>query len=187
MITSLSFRDIYRQELRRVLESNDCHNPSGPGGGQFCSGSGGGGNLVHDAPGFSAGKAGMKQTSSAHPLAPSAAAVRAAGAKPVKHRFEFAPKGSPQLGSYRGMNVHTLPGYITPYYYVDAPGFGPMHHTQSFARIKNQINAFKDTGETPRGKQKRKGSERYQKRKAADARREQTRYEMDTRRSVPRV
>jgi hypothetical protein len=45
MFKRLSYADIYREELRRIAESNDCHNPSGAGGGQFCSapaGSGGG-------------------------------------------------------------------------------------------------------------------------------------------------
>lgn len=35
---ALSFEDIREQE-RQLLENN-CHNPAGPGGGQFCSGSG---------------------------------------------------------------------------------------------------------------------------------------------------
>jgi hypothetical protein len=247
--TRLSFGDILKEE--RLREYNDCHNPGGPGGGQFCS-KGGGGDAFQ---GGTAGKTGdsgfarradrlagtastparsaawskaakfsrakqaegdelaqLKRDSAAlagkggssHPLyrqhqqggraatgarakvsqdwkdamtsaglrtdvpgkLKTAAPIAGPGAKKVSHKFEYAPAGSVHMGTYRGMNVHTLPGYVTPYYYVDAPGFGSFHHTPSMGRLKNQINAFKTTGETPSAASKRKGSERYQKRKA---------------------
>jgi hypothetical protein len=86
--------------------------------------------------------------------------------KRVSHKLEFAQPGEAHMATYRGMKIHTLPGYTTPYYYVDAPGFGSMQHTPSLGRIKNQINRFLTTGQTARGHEKRKASERYQKRKA---------------------
>jgi len=277
--TRLSFGDILKEE--RLREYNDCHNPGGPGGGQFCSK--GGGDAFHggtagktgdssfarradrlaatastparsaawskaakfsrakqaegdesgtniwtrQSPGFRKGindlvkqkeealrsgsdpvaaggrKRGAARTpATAHaagtdaakrsaqaggrkawsqddynaavraydtvnpPSQKTAAPIAGPGAKKVTHKFEYAPAGSAHMGTYRGMNVHTLPGYVTPYYYVDAPGFGSFHHTPSMGRLKNQINAFKTTGETPSAASKRKGSERYQKRKA---------------------
>lgn len=41
MIKALSFKDILQEE--RLREFNQCHTPSGPNGGQFCSTGGGGG------------------------------------------------------------------------------------------------------------------------------------------------
>jgi len=90
--------------------------------------------------------------------------------KKVSHKMEYPAEGArrnPQhVATYRGMTINTLPSYTTPYYYVDAPGFGSFEQTPNIGTVKRQINAFKTTGETPTGARKRKGSERYQKRKA---------------------
>lgn len=77
-----------------------------------------------------------------------------------------ASKGATHAGDYRGMEIHTLPSYQTPYYYVNAPGFGSMQHSHILSRIKRQIDHFKDTGQTASGHAKAKASARYQKRKA---------------------
>lgn len=160
-----------------TVEVNHCH---GPGKGHPCDGGGldpvsqksadraMGATLArrqimtHDAPGFSAGK-GVKATD----YLPSYQKD-----KPVKPKVIYhgggGPKGSGphHIATYRDMPIHTLPGYTTPYYYVDAPGFGTMQHSPSFQRIKNQIDRYKDTGKTARGHERSKASARYQRRKA---------------------
>jgi hypothetical protein len=89
--------------------------------------------------------------------------------KVKKPKVEYVTPGAGSnpnhIANYRGMEIHTLPSYTTPYYFVNAPGFGSMQHSPSLTRIKNQINRFKDTGQTARGHEKAKGSARYQKRK----------------------
>ena len=88
----------------------------------------------------------------------------------IRHKMEYPAEGArknPQhVATYRGMTINTLPSYTTPYYYVDAPGFGSFHHTPSIGRIRRQVDTFKTTGATAAREKKRKGSERYQKRKA---------------------
>jgi hypothetical protein len=90
--------------------------------------------------------------------------------KKVSHKMEYPAEGArlnPQhVATYRGMTINTLPSYTTPYYYVDAPGFGSFHHTPSIGRIRRQVDTFKATGATASRASKQKASERYQKRKA---------------------
>jgi hypothetical protein len=96
--------------------------------------------------------------------------------KKATHKMTYPAAGnisgprasSPQhFGTYRGMEIHTLPSYTTPYYFVNAPGFGGMYHSPSLARIKKQVDTFKDTGLTAHRADRAKASARYQKRKAA--------------------
>jgi hypothetical protein len=235
----LSPQDLYQQELRILQEANDCHNPAGPGGGQFCSK--GGGDAFHGGRAGKTGVTGMRARQAPQPgenlwsrkadrLADKAAAqgkheraaqyrkaatfsrakqaegdniwtqqspgfrqgindlvkrkeaevrsgmggpIAGPGApKKVTHKMEPPPAeslstqyGTP-FGVYRGMTIRTLSGYMTPYYFADAPGFGSFHHTPSLTRLKRQINVFKDTGATAQRQEKEKASARYQKRKA---------------------
>jgi hypothetical protein len=165
-----------------VLEVNNCH---GPGRGHPCVGGAGGGEPTQMKLKLGPGRAGGKprawggastgtDTGSGSLLSvktKDTGSGALTSPKAAKHKVEYVDTGKGSgpyhVANYRGMEIHTLPSYTTPYYYVNAPGFGSMEHSPSFGRIKNQINRFKDTGQTARGHHKAKASERYQKQKRA--------------------
>jgi len=100
-----------------------------------------------DAKGFSAGK----------PSANRAARIEQAlvngrgGRAPGQHAT-----GSQAITSHRGIEIHTLPGYLTPYYYAKHPRLGSMEHSASLRRVKNTINTLLDQGLTPKGVRREK-------------------------------
>lgn len=137
------------EDADRFAEYNTCH---AAGSGEFCSKGGG----APDARGFSQGKpASAKRASNEawRQFSQQAKTQRTADEK--KH-------GPNYMATHRGVEIHTLPHYTTPYYYAKHPALGTFHHTMSFQRVKNQINDILDKGMTPR----KKASARYQKRKA---------------------
>ncbi|SRR6188768_420874 len=113
--------------------------------GSATSKTGGRVNLPSDAHGFSAGKP-------------------ASFKRAIKQQIDAETKkyGPNYVTSHRGVEIHTLPHYTTPYYYGKHPALGSVNHSMSLKRIKNQINDIVDKGMTPR----KKASARYQKRKA---------------------
>lgn len=180
-----------------VRESNDCHAPDS---GRFCSG-GRSGRVqdygVETSRSVSGQRVGKTLATRARSGDEAMAAARAAGhdahaawpapggkfakgtgpfervAKP-KVEYTTNPANPNHIANYRGMEIHTLPSYMTPYYFVQAKGkgstqqgFGPMQHSRSLGRVKRQIDTFKDTGQTAAGAERAKWSARYQKRKAA--------------------
>lgn len=170
-----------------VTEANDCHSPAGsPGGGQFCSSKGGQPatgdrarvsqdwrNAMQSA-GLRTDRPGRVSKSTRGWVASDWASFgygdvgTAPKPKKVSHKMTAptTPSGPQHVGDYRGMEIHTLPSYTTPYYFVNAPGFGSMQHSPSLTRIKRQIDTFKDTGVTAHRAERAKASARYQKRKA---------------------
>ena len=146
-----------------VTEVNHCH---GPGRGHPCGPGEGKGEGSKASDFYSADEMAVGTPG----FVPKAAAPAAPVAKKTKHAMTYPEGGrgsSPQhFGTYRGMEIHTLPSYTTPYYFVNAPGFGSMQHHTSLARIKRQIDTFKDTGVTAHRAERTKASARYQKRKA---------------------
>jgi hypothetical protein len=140
-----------------VLEVNNCH---GPGRGHPCTGGAGTGVQME----LPLGKSAVGKKAAA---APAGASPKKAASPKVEWVAPGAGRGPNHVATYRGMEIHTLPSYTTPYYFVNAPGFGTMEHSASLGRIKNQINRFKDTGMSARGHHKAKASERYQKQKRA--------------------
>lgn len=125
------------EDADRFAEYNTCH---AAGSGEFCSKGGG----TPDARGFSQGKPGS--------------ARKAARAQRDTEEKKHGPN---YMATHRGVEIHTLPHYTTPYYYAKHPALGTFHHTMSFQRVKNQINDILDKGMTPR----KKASARYQRRK----------------------
>lgn len=97
-----------------------------------------------DARGFSQGKPG--------------GARKAARAEIDAETKKYGPN---YATTHRGVEIHTLPSYTTPYYYAKHPALGTFEHSRSLQRVKNQINDIIDRGMTPR----KKASARYQKRK----------------------
>lgn len=114
-------------------------------------------------PGIPAG-GGIKSTQA------TAATVAATGvvAKRSPHKVVYHDPGTTaqdHIATYRDMQIYWQRPYISSYY-VNAPGFGSFHSARSIPAIRRQIDRFRDTGETVSRFEKRKASERYQKRKA---------------------